>query len=210
MKCPQCGTENRSEARFCKSCATQLPLTTPTSPPNPEAPIAPPPPVAPPHPARRREPHEELLGLLGFAFFLVGVAVFFAVDSNLFGDLMAWSQSVGVYRTPFIRPPDALIQGAVWFFVTVGLFDLIIAGLRWNLHWNPLRVLSRFLSAAGDLVFALLLLRYADRTVSGASVIMALVGLVAGFLMIYVVMAFYWNSARPYPPRRVGDAWARP
>lgn len=210
MRCPQCGTENRPEARFCKWCATPLPLAPPTSPPSPEAPVAPPPPLVPPVPARRREPHEDLVGLVGFAFFLVGVAVLFAADPNAIGDVTVWSQSASIYRTPFVRPPDPLILGAAWFFVTVGVLGLIGAGMRRSLRWSPLRVLSEFLSAIGDLVFAVLLVRYADRAISGASLIMALVGLFAGFLMIYAVMAFYWNSARPYPPRRAGDAWVRP
>lgn len=208
MKCPQCFTENGPEARFCKHCATPLVQTAPPAPETPTAPYAPPAPPPPPRP--RQEPFQPIVGLLAFAFFLVGVAVLFAVDPNAFGDLTTWSQSARTYNTIFVRPPDPFILGWAWFFAVVGALEFVSAALRYSLRWTHLRVLGRILSGLGDLVFAVLLFQYADRAISGGGVITALVGLFAGLLMIYVVMAFYWASARPYPPRHAGEPWVRP
>ncbi len=208
MKCPNCGTENHEGARFCKACAA--PQTPQASPP-PVAPTAPPiPPPPPPVQLRHpRQPHEEFVGLLGFAFFLVAVAVVFSQNPNLFDGIRRWTEIVSASGTIFVRPPEAVIVSAAWFFGVIGMFEFVSAFIRWSLRWLPLRAASRVLSGVGDLIFAVLLLRYADRAISGGFLIMVLVGVLAALLMVYVTLGMYWSNARvyvgipaPYPPSR--------
>lgn len=195
MKCPNCGTENNEDARFCKSCAA--PQTPQASPP-PVAPVAPIPPPPPP-PARPRQPHEDLLGLLGFAFFLAAVAVVFGLNPRLFDGIGQWSRVVGANNTIFVRPPETVIVSAAWFFGIMGVFEFVSAFLRWSLRWLPLRAVSRVLTGIGDLVFAVLLLEYANRAISGGFLITVLVGLFAALLMIYVTLGVYWSASRGVP-----------
>lgn len=197
MKCPACGVENHDNARFCKSCAA------PQVPQVPQAPTPPPaaPPVVPP-PVRlrhHRQPHEDLVGLLGFAFFLAAVAVVFAQNPSLIEGLRTWSREMSVGNTIFVRPPDPVIVSAAWFFGVMGGLEFIGAGLRWSLRWPPLRVTSLVLAGFGDLIVALLLLRYADRAISGAFLLTVLVGVAAAFLMIYITLGIYWASSRKAP-----------
>lgn len=206
MKCPSCRTENHEDARFCKSCAAPL---TPTETPAPAAPVAPAPPPPPPiYVDRRRQPHQEFVGLMGFAFFLVAVAIVFAQNPNLFEGLRQWTDLVSVNHTVLVRPPEAIILSAAWFFGAMGVFEFVSAFLRWSLRWLPLRVASRILSGIGDLLFAALLLRYADRGISGGFLITVLVAVFAAMLMIYVTLGMYWSRGRvllwlPAPEPRV-------
>ena len=196
MKCPACGTENPEGSRFCMSCASPLTAQVSEAPPVPAAP--PPPPVPAPRP-RHRQPHEDFVGLLSFAFFLLAVAVAFGLNPNLVGDFDRWFQLMSTSHTPFVRPPDALIVSSAWFFGVIGALEFVAASVRWGLRWTPMRTLSRALSGAGDLVFAVLLLRYADRAISGAFLLTVLVGVAAALLMIYVTLGIYWSSGPPTP-----------
>ncbi len=207
MNCPSCGTENHEDARFCKSCAAPL---TPTMAAPPATPVAPPPPPPPPpiYVDRRRQPHQEFVGLLGFAFFLVAVAIVFAQNPNLFEGLRRWMEIVTANQTVFVRPPEAIIVSAVWFFGAMGVFEFASAFIRWSLRWIPLRVAARVLSGIGDLLFAALLLRYADRAISGPFLITVLVAVLAAMLMIYITLGMYWSRGRvllwvPAPEPRV-------
>ena len=207
MICPNCGTENNPDARFCKSCAApQVPQAT-TPPATPAAPFPPPPPQLIPRP--RLQPYEHFLGLLGFAFFLLAVAVVFGLNPSLIDGFRQWSHLVTVNNTIFVRPPDSVIVSAAWFFVIMGVFEFVSGFLRWSLRWLRLRAVSRVLTGIGDVIFALLLLRYADRAISGALVITVLVGVFAALLMIYITLGVYWSTARrvawvpsPEPPTR--------
>lgn len=201
MKCPNCGVDNGDEARFCKSCATPLQAAPATAPAAPSAPLPPPP--MPAMPRRRRQPYEELVGLLGLAFFLVAVSVAFAQNPNLTEDLRVWTQIVSNNHTIFVRPPDAVIVSAAWFFGAIGLLELVAAGMRWVLRWMPLRAAGRVLSGVGDLMFAALLTLYAARSISGTFLLTVLVGVMAILLMIYITLGIYWSAARPRPPEFV-------
>lgn len=207
MKCANCGTENNDDARFCKACAAPQ---TPQASTAPAAPAVPPIPPPPPVPLRRpRQPHEEFVGLLGFAFFLLAVAVVFSQNPNLFDGIRRWTELASAAGTVFVRPPDAVIVSAAWFFGVMGVFEFVSASIRWSLRWLPLRAASRVLSGIGDLIFAVLLLRYADRAISGSFLIMVLVAVFAALLMLYVTLGIYWSNARvyvgmpaPFPPDR--------
>lgn len=208
MKCPSCGTENNDDARFCKSCAAPQ---TPAAAPPPVPPVAPPPaPWPPPPPPRHKQPHEDFVGLLSFAFFLLAVAMAFGLNPNLIQDFGRWFQLMSSNHTIFVRPPEALIVASAWFFGVIGVLEFVAATVRWALRWTPMRALSRVLSGVGDLVFAILLLRYADRAISGGILLTVLVGVVAALLMIYVTLGIYWSSGRPTPGLSPTQANLRP
>ncbi len=202
MMCSSCGTENPEGSRFCMSCAS--PLMAPA----PAAPAAAPTPPMPPmpferhreHHLRHRDPHEDLVGLLGLAFVLVAVSAVFAWNANLPVELQQWTRIASDQNTVFTRPPEGIIVSAAWFFTAMGAFEFLAGGLRWALRWRYLRVAGRFLAAVGDLVFASLLFLYAARTISGLMMGAILSGTVGMFLMIYVVLGLYWSAARPTPP----------
>lgn len=201
MICPSCGTENHEDARFCKACAApQTPAAAPPVAPS-DVPPAPPLPPAPPWfaPRRPRWPHEDLLGLLSLAFVLFAVTVALSQNPSLLDGIGRWFNSISANHTVFVRPPDAVIVSAAWFFAVVGALEFVSVLLRWSLRWPPLHVVSRLLSGIGDGVFAVLLLRYADRAISGGVVITVLVGMLAAFLMIYVTLGAYWSAARTAP-----------
>lgn len=159
-----------------------------------QAVMAPPPP--PPPPTRYRQPHEEFVGLLSFAFFLTAVAVVFGLNPNLVTDLRLWTQIVSDHHTVFVRPPDPVLVSAAWFFGVMGVLEFVNAGVRWALRWTPLRSAGRVLSAVGDLMFASLLQLYAIGSITGAFLVTILVGVLAVLLMIYVTLGIYWSNAR--------------
>ena len=185
--------ENGSEARFCKSCATPLPEAAPSPP---TVPAIAAPPVPPPPPARHRQPHEEFVGLLGFAFFLIALAVVFGLNPNLISDLRVWSQLASDNHTIFVRPPDAVITSAAWFFGVMGVLEFVAAAIRWALGWTPLRSAARALSGVADLMFSALLFLYAARSLSGTFLVSVLVGVFAILLIIYVTLGVYWSTPR--------------
>lgn len=205
MKCPNCGTENNEDARFCKSCAA--PQTPQTSPPpvTPVMPALPP----PPPPRRPRQPHEDLFGLLSLAFFLLAVAVVFYLNPNLVEGFRQWTAGIAAKGTIFFRPPEAVIVSAAWFFGIVGVLEFVAAFLRWSFRWLPLRAVAPLLEGVGDLSFTVLLLGYASRAISSGFVITVFIGVLAALLMIYVTLGVYWSAGRgfswtpePQPPTR--------
>ncbi len=177
------------------SCAAPLAASAPMPAPGYTAPPAP----FPRHEHRHRQPHEELVGLLGLAFVLVAVSAIFAWNANLPAQLQEWSRIVSANNTVFVRPPEGIIVSAAWFFTVVGLFEIVAAALRWALRWTYLRVAGRTLSAVGDLVFAALLFLYSARTISGLMMGAILAGTVGMLLFIFVTLGLYWTTARPMP-----------
>jgi len=171
--------------------------------------MTPPSPSPPPVP-RRRQPHEEFVGLLGFAFFLVALAVVFGQNPNLINDLRAWSQLASDSHTIFVRPPDAVIVSAAWFFGVMGVLEFVAAGIRWALAWTPLRSAGRVLSGIGDLMFAALLVIYAGRSITGTFLVTVLVGVFAVLLMIYVTLGIYWSTPRRFPRPDFGQVRSQP
>lgn len=195
MKCSYCGVENPEGSRFCMSCASPLTVSAPT--PTTAYPAPPAPPYVPR--PRHRQPHEELVGLLGLAFVLVAISAVFAWNPNLPTELQEWGRIVSANNTVFVRPPEGVIVTAAWFFTIVGLFEIVAAALRWALRWTYLRVAGRFLSAVGDLVFAVLLFLYSAHTISGVMLGAILAGTVGMLLVVFVMLGLYWTTARPMP-----------
>lgn len=195
MQCPNCGVENPEGSRFCMSCASPL-----------VAPAAAVEAIVPPLRSalrRHRQPHEDAVGLLGFAFVLIGLAVVAAQNANLAGDLLAWTNVVFTQNTIFVRPPDGIILSAAWFFAIVGALEFVAASLRWALRWTRFRVAGRVLSGVGDLVFSALLVLYYGMTITGTFLLAILAGTVGALLIVYVTLGIYWASAPapPYPER---------
>ena len=177
------------------SCAAPLTAQTP---PVPAPPAAPAPPMVPRH-LRHREPHEDIVGLMGLAFFLIAVSVAVALNPNLGADLTTWTHLVSSQSTPFVRPPEGVITSAAWFFGVVGVLEFVAASLRWALRWTRLRVAGRILAGAGDLVFSALLFLYSAKSIPGAFLLAILAGTVGVLLLIYVTLGLYWATARPMP-----------
>ncbi len=175
------------------SCASPLAGTAPV------APAVPPPPPPPVPPVRRRQPHEDILGLLSLAFVLIALSVVFSMNPNLPTDLKDWSRIVSTANTILARPPEGIIVSAAWFFGVMGVLEFLNAAFRAALRWMPLRAAARALSGVGDLAFSALLLMYAARTISGTFLVAALAGVVGVLLLIYVTLGIYWSTARPGP-----------
>ena len=155
---------------------------------------------------RHREPHEDIVGLMGLAFFLIAVSVAVALNPNLGADLTTWTHLVSSQSTPFVRPPEGVITSAAWFFGVVGVLEFVAASLRWALRWTRLRVAGRILAGAGDLVFSALLFLYSAKSIPGAFLLAILAGTVGVLLLIYVTLGLYWATARPMPrPRAAGS-----
>ncbi len=196
MKCPACATENPEGSRFCMSCAAPLAAQVPQAPPPPVAP--PPPPIIPPH-LRHRQPHEDLVGLMALAFFLIAVSVAVAMNPNLVADLQAWTHQVSSRGTVFVRPPEGILASAAWFFGVIGALEFVAAGFRWALRWTPLRVAGRVLAGVGDLVFSALLFLYSAKTIAGTFLLAILAGTVGVLLLLYLTVGLYWASVRGLP-----------
>lgn len=155
---------------------------------------------------RRKEPHEDLVGLVSLAFVLLAVSAVFALNTSLFVELGTWGQEMSAHRTVFVRPPEGVIVSAAWFFAVMGIFEFFAALLRGALRWTRPRVLGRVLSGIGDLVFAGLLFLYSARSIAGAFLIAILAGTLGVLLIVYVSLGIYWASwgssprAEPIPP----------
>lgn len=205
MKCATCGTDNREGSKFCYSCGTAL---APAAAPPPVAPLPPPPP--PPRPRLfPKQPHQDLLGLLGLAFVLISLGIVFSANPSLAAELRQWADHV-TQAGPFVRPPEGVITSAALFFVIVGFLEFVSAFLRWSLRWMRTLVLSRVLTGVGDLVFAALLYLYSGFAVSGFLVLTALVAMAGVLLLVWIVVGLYWAVSRTPPRPEATEAGSRP
>lgn len=174
--CPTCGVTNKEGARYCMSCGTRLvPL--------PEGAASP----TPARPAVRPPPPPDVIGLVGFAIFLVVSAIVLILNPGVFADLWTWFRPLMEGRVT--RPPETLIVSAIVFFGLNGLGGFVPAYLRLAVARTKARALADGLSALGTVIFASLLILYLERLVNGSTLLAILVGVAGVLLLTYFVVA---------------------
>ena len=184
LRCDRCGVVNREGARFCMSCGAPL-VPMAAAVPATQGVFTPPPPSY-------RHEHDRF-GIVGLAFFLLSIGVIFAANPNLASELRLWT-SDWTTLGPLVRPPQGVITSAALFFAVEGVLMFVLAWIRVALRDRRMRATSTALQGIGDLVFAYLLVLYADRLIGGPFVIAVLAGVVGALLMIWVSLGLYWNA----------------
>lgn len=175
--CPTCGVTNKEGARYCMSCGTRLvPL--------PEGAASP----TPARPAVRPPPPPDVIGLVGFAIFLVVSAIVLILNPGVFSDLWTWFRPL-MTEGRVTRPPEALIVSAIVFFGLNSLGGFAAAYLRLAVARKKARALADGLSALGTVIFASLLILYLERLVNGSTLLAILVGVAGVLILTYFVVA---------------------
>ncbi len=178
--CPSCGVANKDDAMFCMFCGTKLTSEPATTTPKPVP--------APPPPAVRAPPPPDVIGLVGFAIFLVVAAVVFALNPNLFQDLWTWFRPL-LTEGRVTRPPEPLIVSAILFFGMNGLGGFVPAYLRLAMTRRRSRALADGLSSLGTVVFSVLLVVYLERIVTGPILLATVVGVIGVLILTFFVLA---------------------
>lgn len=199
VRCPNCGTENKTDVAYCVYCGTALVERVP------EPPAAAPTPMltaeaiisaaVKPIPSEVRERAPDFVGLIGVAFFLLVVGIVFTLNGNILNDFRAWWEGIQA-NSLFVRPPDGIILSGEQFFALLGLANLLTATLRWVLDRNRFGALARVLAGTGFVVLALLLTRYAVRAVSGQLILSLWVAVLGALLITYIAIGLYWTTTR--------------
>ena len=118
--CPRCGKEVSNEISFCPQCGAALGATAQTDTSRIRVTV----------PVRVNIPRSsDLLGLIsvGVVLILVGLTWYrYAIDPSMISNYIQNMADKNV----FIKPPSALLDPMIFFFYAVGVWGIVLSGLR--------------------------------------------------------------------------------
>jgi hypothetical protein len=140
--CTKCGAELPEGALVCPKCGTPTLAAV--------QPIA----VSSVQPQRKNE--FDVLGAISAGGVLIIMALTWLVNSNLFTLLINYFQSFEVYGRP-VMPPYALAQPLVFFLDGIGIWGIVIGGLRLALMHFPRKAVENIMAGVFWLTLSYLL-----------------------------------------------------
>ena len=179
--CPGCGKEVSNEMSFCPQCgaalgATTLPDTSRTR-------------VTVPVRANISR-YSDLLGLMsvGAVLIVLGLTWYrYAIDLSM---IINYIQEMGD-RNVFIKPPLALLDPMIFFFYAVGVWNIVLSGLRIVLEKSVRKALGDLFGCFFSFFCAFLLTNYAANVfteqIVGAYFIVAIGLLIVANVIVYLV-----------------------
>ena len=180
--CPGCGKEVSNEISFCPQCGTALGTT--TQPDTSKMRV-----TVPVRVNISRQP--DLLGLIsaGVVLILVGFTWYrYAIDPSVISNYV---QNM-VDKNVFIKPPLALLDPMIFFFYAVGIWGIVLSGLRIVVEKNVKKALGDLFGCFFSFFCALLLTNYAANVfteqIIGAYVIVAIGLLVTANAIVSLVL----------------------
>lgn len=141
--CQKCGKQNSEDAVYCSSCGTWL------------AGVA----------VSHRYVAPDYLGGISAGVILIILAVTYFVYqfdfhliSNYFGSMIALQR--------YIKPPVSVLMTASFFFNVVGVWSVILSGLRLTIQRSVRKSIGDLVGAAFDFFLAFLLYSYAENVLT--------------------------------------------
>jgi len=180
--CPGCGKEVSNEISFCPQCGTALGTT--TQPDTSKMRV-----TVPVRVNISRKP--DLLGLIsaGVVLILVGFTWYrYAIDPSAISNYV---QNM-VDKNVFIKPPLALLDPMIFFFYAVGIWGIVLSGLRIVVEKNVKKALGDLFGCFFSFFCAFLLTNYAANVfteqIIGAYFIVAIGLLVTANAIVSLVL----------------------
>jgi len=179
MKCPKCGEEVNTQMKFCPKCGASLGLT------------------AQPSTVRVREkrPEQDALGLLSVGVILILIALTYIRNPVSPSELIAYFESMGNKGT-FIKPPPIFFDAAVFFLYAVGVWGIVLSGLRMVFQRNIRKSLGDLVGALFSFFLAFILTQYASNVFS-ERLALAYFVMGAGLLVIINALLHFATSRKP-------------
>ena len=182
VNCPSCGAEVKPDEKYCMNCGASLTAGT-AGPVRRER-----------KPVRERDerfgPEEkDYSGLISFGFFIIAVGIVFTMNPGVFSDFGTWVSTMSSQKT-FVRPPEGLLTGAMWFFGIMGVSDFATAGFKLVLGKGWRRVLSDALAGVAMILFAYLINLYSNRSITWQTVF-ATEAVAVGLLVVLYSLVRY-------------------
>ena len=167
--CPRCGAPRHPDARFCTRCGTSV----------------------------RRSPAGDLLGVLSLGVVLILFAVTYLRYPGTPAALLEYVETM-VALERYVKPPRVLLDAASFLFYAVGLWGLVLTGLRLVVQRSGGRAMSDLTGAVFALVVAYLANGYAVDRYTGRTVV-AYVIIAAGVLVLVNAVNQLGSRRRPLP-----------
>jgi len=148
LNCPECGAETSPEMKFCPKCGAAIGAV--------------PQPIKP----RIRERGPDIIGLVsaGAILIIIGLAyVRNPIDPSVITD---YFQRMGTQRT-FIKPPSVLFDAAIFLFYAVGVWSIVLSGLRIIFQRSVRNALGDLIGGFFSFFVAFLLTSYAEGVFTG-------------------------------------------
>jgi hypothetical protein len=180
LHCPKCGEKASSEMKFCSKCGTSLRVTVQPS-------------AVKAVEAVPRAP--DILGLASAGVLLIIIALTYVQNPFDFAVITGYFESMGSQGT-YIKPPLVLFDAAIFFFYAVGVWGIVLSGLRAVLQRNVKKALGDIVGGLLALFVAFLLTNYATDVFTGRATLAYFI-MAIGLLVIANTIIHYG-----FPERR--------
>ena len=164
VQCSRCGTDNPDEAVYCTNCGALLEKREP--------------------PARRRE-EADYLGALSAGVILIVLAVAYLRYPISVSLIVDYFRSLEIQQG-FVKPPSALLNPVIFFFNLVGVWSILLAGLRLVFQRNARKAIGDLAGGLFSFFIAFLLTNYANDVIRGQA---ALAYFIVGIGLLIIVNA---------------------
>ncbi len=149
--CPRCGGKVEPEMKFCPRCGTSLKIiSTVTAPRIEKAP---------------QPKQSEVLSLVSAGVFFMVLGLAYVLNPFDISLLTNYLQTMARLKV-FIKPPQVLLDGAIFFFTALGIWGVILSGLRVLVEKKPKKAVSDLFGGLFSFYIAFLLLNYATNVFS--------------------------------------------
>ena len=180
--CPSCGAEVKADEKYCMNCGASLTAGAGETIRRERKPV------------RERDEcfgreEKDYSGLVSFGFFIIAVGIVFTMNPGVFSDFGAWVGSM-VSQESFVRPPEGLLTGAMWFFGIMGVSDFATAGFKLAVGKGWRRVLSDALAGVALILFAYLINLYSNQSITWQTVF-AIEAVAVGLLVVLYSLVRY-------------------
>jgi len=138
---------------------------------------------------RRRREQADYLGALSAGVILIVLAVTYIRYPINFSLIVDYFQSLIVSQR-YVKPPLALLNPAIFFFNVVGVWSLVLSGLRIVLQRSVRRAIGDFAGGLFSLFFAFLLTNYANNILRGQAVLAYFIVGIGLLMVVNAIISF--------------------
>jgi hypothetical protein len=171
--CPRCGVENYEDAVYCANCGAQL---------NSRG-------------SKAYREESDYLGAASSGVILIILAITYfryPFDFTLISDYIQRMATLQRY----IKPPTAFFVPAIFFFNAVGVWSLVLGGLRVVFQRSLRRAIGDFAGGLFIFFFAFLLSSYADNVIRGWTVLAYLIVGIGLLVILQGLMHWIMSDSR--------------
>jgi len=169
MKCPTCGEEVNTQMKFCPKCGAPLGMT------------AQPSTVG----VKEKRPEQDVLGLASVGVILILIALTYIRNPISPSVIIDYFEIMGNKGT-FIKPPPIFFDAGVFFLYAVGVWGIVLSGLRMIFQRSTRKSLGDLVGAFFSFFLAFILTQYANNVFSGH---LALAYFVIGVGLLVIINA---------------------